>query len=327
MVLILSDNNDISTCRVIKWLNYNKTEWIRINETDAINLTEIVYQDSELVRFRISCNNLEIDLTKVTAYWYRRGWLNGKETDQPFSLELPELNRGILQHLNEEAAELFTFIHRYLAESKRNINSFLTAVNRKMSYQFYASKVGLQVPDSLVTSSKEALWDFYNRNNGSIITKSINESLGFNVNKEQYYSKTYQIRKVDIDNGPSVFFLTLFQEQIEKFIELRIFFMDDRFYSMAIFSQQNEQTKLDFRNYDWSNPNRNVPFQLPHLIEDQLRNFMKSIDLNCGSIDMILTNEYEYVFLEVNPVGQFGMVSFPCNYQLEMKIAEYFKSA
>jgi hypothetical protein len=28
------------------------------------------------------------------------------------------------------------------------------------------------------------------------------------------------------------------------------------------------------------------------------------------------------VFLEVNPVGQFGMVSRPCNYQLERKVAE-----
>ena len=29
------------------------------------------------------------------------------------------------------------------------------------------------------------------------------------------------------------------------------------------------------------------------------------------------------VFLEVNPVGQFGMVSLPCNYQLEKRIAQY----
>jgi hypothetical protein len=28
------------------------------------------------------------------------------------------------------------------------------------------------------------------------------------------------------------------------------------------------------------------------------------------------------VFLEVNPVGQFGMVSAPCNYHLEKKVAE-----
>jgi hypothetical protein len=29
------------------------------------------------------------------------------------------------------------------------------------------------------------------------------------------------------------------------------------------------------------------------------------------------------VFLEVNPTGQYGMVSDPCNYYLDKKIAEY----
>jgi hypothetical protein len=30
----------------------------------------------------------------------------------------------------------------------------------------------------------------------------------------------------------------------------------------------------------------------------------------------------ELVFLEINPVGQFGMVSHPCNYYLEKRIAQ-----
>jgi hypothetical protein len=46
------------------------------------------------------------------------------------------------------------------------------------------------------------------------------------------------------------------------------------------------------------------------------------MNLNTGSIDLICTKSGEYVFLEVNPVGQFSMVSFPCNYYLEEKIAD-----
>ena len=44
--------------------------------------------------------------------------------------------------------------------------------------------------------------------------------------------------------------------------------------------------------------------------------------MNTGSFDFILTSEGEYVFLEVNPIGQFGMVSYPCNYYLEEKIVD-----
>jgi D-alanine-D-alanine ligase-like ATP-grasp enzyme len=48
---------------------------------------------------------------------------------------------------------------------------------------------------------------------------------------------------------------------------------------------------------------------------------MRLTNLDCGSIDLIYSTDEKYYFLEVNPVGQFGMVSYPCNYQLEKKIA------
>jgi len=50
---------------------------------------------------------------------------------------------------------------------------------------------------------------------------------------------------------------------------------------------------------------------------------MKKINLDNGSIDIIVDNNGKYYFLEINPVGQFGMVSIPCNYYLEKKIANY----
>jgi hypothetical protein len=48
------------------------------------------------------------------------------------------------------------------------------------------------------------------------------------------------------------------KERIDKWIEIRIFFINDKFYSMAIFSQQNSKTKEDFRDYDFNKMNRMV---------------------------------------------------------------------
>ena len=92
---------------------------------------------------------------------------------------------------------------------------------------------------------------------------------------------------------------------------------------MAIFSQEDEQTKVDFRNYNKSKPNRCVPYKLPDYIMKKLDLFMQRMNLDTGSIDMIYTTNKEYVFLEVNPVGQYDMVSVPCNYNLHQKIAKY----
>jgi glutathione synthase/RimK-type ligase-like ATP-grasp enzyme len=119
------------------------------------------------------------------------------------------------------------------------------------------------------------------------------------------------------------FFPSLLQHSIPKLYELRIFYLGGDFYSMAIFSQEDEQTKTDFRNYNYQKPNRTVPYKLPQEIEDKLDKFMKEMDLDTGSIDMIVTPRYEYVFLEVNPVGQYEMTSIPCNYYLNEKIAKY----
>src|SRR5690606_41647080 len=63
--------------------------------------------------------------------------------------------------------------------------------------------------------------------------------------------------------------------------------------------------------------NRTVAFNLPSDIENKLTKLMNVLSLNFGSIDMIVSKNREYYFLEVNPVGQFGMVSFPCNYNIE----------
>ena len=50
---------------------------------------------------------------------------------------------------------------------------------------------------------------------------------------------------------------------------------------------------------------------------------MYKLELNSGSIDLILDKKNRFVFLEINPIGQFGMTSFPCNYSIEKEIAKY----
>ena len=91
---------------------------------------------------------------------------------------------------------------------------------------------------------------------------------------------------------------------------------------MAIFSQNDPQTQMDFRRYQFEKPNRYVPYKLPKVLEGQLSALMQALDLDTGSIDLIRASDGRFVFLEVNPVGQFGMVSVPCNYYLEKKVAE-----
>jgi glutathione synthase/RimK-type ligase-like ATP-grasp enzyme len=62
-------------------------------------------------------------------------------------------------------------------------------------------------------------------------------------------------------------------------------------------------------------------------IEIKIINFMNLMDLNTGSLDIILSPDNEYVFLEVNPSGQYGMVEYNCFYPLNKIIATKMKEA
>jgi D-alanine-D-alanine ligase-like ATP-grasp enzyme len=92
---------------------------------------------------------------------------------------------------------------------------------------------------------------------------------------------------------------------------------------MAIFSQNDPKTQIDFRNYNNENPNRNIPFKLPKKIEKKLKKIIKIKQLDSCSIDLIVTPENEFVFLEINPQGQFEWISYYCNYHIEKKIANH----
>lgn len=120
----------------------------------------------------------------------------------------------------------------------------------------------------------------------------------------------------------SSFFISFFQNKIEKDFEIRSFYLNGKTWSMAIFSQNDAQTKTDFRKYNDENPNRNVRYNLPKDMEKKVHTLMQALDLNCGSFDFMKSGD-KYYFLEVNPVGQFGNVSAACNYLLEREIALY----
>lgn len=184
-----------------------------------------------------------------------------------------------------------------------------------------AKRFGLTIPDTLVTTNKNDLLTF-KKQHLRIITKAIKHRFFYRCFNEYYNCKgTFFVEENDIQTLNKNFFISVFQSYVKKKIEIRIFFFKNNYYPMAIFSQNDEQTKVDFRNYNIEKPNRCVPFKLPKRIIQKLREFMNYKGMSTGSIDLIVTPENDFVFLEVNPQGQFHWLSENCNYYIERQIA------
>src|SRR5262249_43210309 len=150
-----------------------------------------------------------------------------------------------------------------------------------------------------------------------VITKPIGEMPMFSVRGCPYLLYTEELDEERIARLPARFTPSLFQESLEKECEVRTFFLAGELFSAAIFSQTDSRTRTDFRRYNFKRPNRIVPYRLPEDVARKLTRLMGLLGLLTGSLDLICTKDGRLVFLEVNPIGQFGMISDPCNYHLE----------
>lgn len=328
MILILSHNHiDEPTNNVVDWLHYYKANYKRLNGDEYAPSSNFTL---DLTKNRLTKNNESaLDPGDVSVVWYRR-WVRPLVR----TVDFDSYKR------NNYTEHEILLIESYQAFLKDELSAYTNGIFslfgsktwipevqlsrgklNKIDVLFNAKKIGLLVPETIITSSKEDLIKFYKKNN-SVITKPIFEVAPMIYKNTPTTMYTTTLEMADIDNFPTQFYPSLFQKRIEKSFEIRVFIYKNKLFSMAIFSQNDDQTKADFRNYNIEKPNRNVPFKLPKLIQDKLFRLMKKVKLNTGSIDMILTNDNEFVFLEINPVGQFGMVSLGGNYFLEKMIAK-----
>ncbi|HMU05851.1 MAG TPA: hypothetical protein PJ990_19590, partial [Saprospiraceae bacterium] len=134
------------------------------------------------------------------------------------------------------------------------------------------------------------------------------------------------ISEEKLNETPDSFYPSLFQEYIDKKFEIRSFFIGEKFFHCAMFTQNDDVTKVDFRRFSQDSFTRRIVYNMPKETEDKLRKLVKHYQLSSGSIDSIYTKAGEIYFLEINPVGQFGFISYFCNFYLEVEFADFLIS-
>lgn len=322
MILLLSQEYEESTNNVIDWLEYYKADYIRCNG-DKFGLDGFFFQISNHQADKIS--SLPVLPKDINVVWYRRwGNMGGfslikdKDLDHEFCV-------SINNHLTHENTKLSHAFFSLFSHSFWLSKPAFYFPDDKFLYLKTAKLVGINIPETYLLNSTLKLKEIL-MSGKKLITKSMSNAHKIMYENQTYIPYTEEITLEELNNLDAKFMVSLFQEKIEKHYEIRTFFLKDSFYSMAIFSQTDNQTKVDFRKYNFSKPNRTVPYRLPKELRVKLKKLMKKLDMNTGSIDMLKSKQGEYYFLEINPIGQYGMTSVPCNYYLDKKIAEFLIS-
>lgn len=297
MVVIFSIDDDTSTHHVMDWLHHLGEQVM------------IVYPQTLAVKIGVILDMVQQG--ERPSFWFRK-WSSAHHEQK---------------YLNEESIKLLNYLHYitkdncYWLNSPQDLDS-----NNKLIQPLIAQGAGLKVAQQQIVSKKSELLKIINEGK-LFITKSFGTAIYANSDDDVlFFAYTQMVDDALLAKTPETFFPSLLQQYIEKEFEIRTFYLDGECYSMAIFSQENDKTKVDFRHYDNVLPNRNEPVRLPEAIEEKLRRFAVAYNTNCGSFDLIQDKTGQIYFLEFNSLGQFGMVSQPCGYMLEKRIAQLLKS-
>ena len=334
MHIIFSEPFDSSTNHLIDWFMYYDEKFIRYNGSHDEHVKSLDLNRSKIniqfgnqnEEFTYEIDNKVISNKNIKSIFLRRPsrQTSGfhhliKGNESPF---MDYLNSKLKQN-GKVLKDLM--VHNFETNSIRKVGCYRDHLNlNKPKVLLLAKKNGLLIPKTLITADKNIVSSFLKEHNNKIICKSLEEVISFIVNKKStgYYC-TYTMLVDNMKKINSIDFSTsLFQEYIEKDYEIRTFYHAGKFFSSAIFSQGNEKTKIDFRNYDEKKPNKMVPYQLPKNVEQNAHILMQELALDTGSIDFLVKGEVIY-FLEINPLGQYDFVSQHCNFNIDLYLANY----
>ena len=173
---------------------------------------------------------------------------------------------------------------------------------------FRANKMGFSIPESIISNQPGSVRDFKSKVNDDIIYKTMSSPLlSTDENNIANSVPTTLITEEHLAHLDTVEEVPCcFQSLIDKSFELRVYVIGDTLFAAKIHSQDDNRTLIDYR--DFSADIRYEATLLPKSVERLCREFILSYNLNYGAIDLIVTPDEEYVFLENNPGGQFLFV-------------------
>lgn len=253
-------------------------------------------------------------LHDITALWYRRSYHIGKGLETVLDKEfLPstigELRRTLFGML--EGLPCFQ-LERY--STYRRLDS-------KEEQLRIAADCGLEVPATCITNSPERLQTFI-RDTGKPIVAKMQSAFAIYRESREHVVFTSEINENHLEELQRLAYCPMtFQEKLPKALELRVTVVGKEIFAFSIDSQQLPDARTDWRKEgaalaeDWQ------PYELPGQVKAAVLRLMDRYGLNYGAIDLVLTPEGKYYFLEVNAAGEFFWLDKRCNFAISRQLA------
>jgi glutathione synthase/RimK-type ligase-like ATP-grasp enzyme len=295
-VLILSSQEDVHATRVEHLLLAHgvKTQFWRFDPFVHDCQLNFSISDNQNV-FQFCMDNAPVDMSSFDSIWFRRpGTLQSKKFFQPWIEEMM-----IVEARQALLGMLYALPCLWVNYPGRD-----TTATLKLFQLQVAKNVGMTLPETIVTNDPVVARAFYEKFKGNVIYKLISEISNFSLPSFEFPHgiPTLPLREVDLNHLDQVKHAPhLFQQRVDKQSDIRVTVIGTKVFATHIESQKGSG-KLDWRN-DYSVPM--TEWKLPDDLSEQCIEMLKALGLNYGAFDFCLDKNGRYVFLEVNPAGQY----------------------
>jgi glutathione synthase/RimK-type ligase-like ATP-grasp enzyme len=288
-VLIISTKVDSATDDVVNRLNQRGISLHRLNTEDFPFTKTITYQPG--------CNPLlwieDEPLPRPSSIWYRRVRTPGTP---------PGMDEGISNFCRTETRAAITGSIISTSARWMSTPSAIWESEHKPYQLTIAAQHGLTIPRTIITNNPTKIRQAYQEFNGMIVKPTRTGHLVKDGLEQAIY--TSRVLSEHLDEIDSARWSTsIYQEHIPKRYDIRVTIVGDRVFTAAIDSQTDPTAITDWRQTN--NPHLpHLRHTLPDALVERLVAYMRSLRLTFGAIDLIQTPNGDYVFLEVNPNGQ-----------------------
>ena len=181
------------------------------------------------------------------------------------------------------------------------------AAENKLAQLALARHLGFPVPRTIVTNDPSAAIEFV-RSAPQAIVKSVSASRA-DVDGDSWALFTHSVSESDLGLREAVQVAPcIFQECLARKSDVRVTVVGRQVFAAEIFMRGTQSTcEVDWRAVDRQDLCYQ-PHNLPPALEALCHSMLASLELRYGCFDFIRTADDRYVFLEVNPSGQWGWI-------------------
>lgn len=246
------------------------------------------------------------DLSGVKAIWARRLW----------APSMPDGFDALSAHAASQAwmTQLVGGLELLGAHWVNDWSKQLAAEN-KLKQLALARRVGFTVPATLSTASGDSAVRFRSRH-GATITKLL-EPVVQSMGAHPRFVYTQALHAPDAAIRESLRWAPqLFQPEVEKAREVRLVCAGEKQFAASI-----ETHVLDWRQLTHADGAVWQVEKTPAAIASKAKKLLRSLGLVYGALDFIVTSKGEWVFLEVNPAGEYGWLEHELGLEISKAIA------